>query len=463
MSMIAARLERMPFARVHRQLLLMGGLGYTFDGMDGAIVAFVLPALSSLWALTSVEIGVLASANFIGYLVGAFCAGNFGDLIGRRRVMMWALAIFCLASLVTAFATSWRMFFWWRILAGVGTGAESAIVAPFLSEFVASRYRGKFIGALAGFFSFGFLGAAILGRLLVPAASWGWQVAIVITALPIVMLLWWRRALPESPRWLETRGRIQEAEVIVEKFEQAIEKELGRPLPAPAADTAQAPRPVSKGTLFSNLRALWSPGLARVTAMTWLVWLSITFCYYAFFSWIPSLMVKNGLTITKSFNYSIAIYAAQVPGYYSAAFLNERFGRQAVISVYMVLGGLSAIVLSLTRDNLVIMIAGVCLSFFMNGTYAGLYAYTPELFPTEVRATGMGVASSIGRIGAISAPIIVGYVFPWAGFAGVFGMTTVVLLAGAVSVLVLGVHTRGKSLEQIAVEELGGTRKGAKA
>jgi putative MFS transporter len=328
---------------------------------------------------------------------------------------------------------------------------------------VASRYRGKFIGALAGFFSFGFLGAAILGRLLVPAASWGWQVAIVITALPIVMLLWWRRALPESPRWLETRGRIQEAEVIVEKFEQAIEKELGRPLPAPAADTAQAPRPVSKGTLFSNLRALWSPGLARVTAMTWLVWLSITFCYYAFFSWIPSLMVKNGLTITKSFNYSIAIYAAQVPGYYSAAFLNERFGRQAVISVYMVLGGLSAIVLSLTRDNLVIMIAGVCLSFFMNGTYAGLYAYTPELFPTEVRATGMGVASSIGRIGAISAPIIVGYVFPWAGFAGVFGMTTVVLLAGAVSVLVLGVHTRGKSLEQIAVEELGGTRKGAKA
>ena len=110
MSMIAARLERLPFAGVHRQLLLMGGLGYTFDGMDGAIVAFVLPALSSLWALTSVEIGVLASANFIGYLVGAFCAGNFGDLIGRRRVMMWALAIFCLASLVTAFATSWPMF-----------------------------------------------------------------------------------------------------------------------------------------------------------------------------------------------------------------------------------------------------------------------------------------------------------------------------------------------------------------
>ena len=455
MSRIAARLERLPFARPHRRLLLMGGLGYTFDGLDAAIVAFVLPALTALWSLTSVETGVLASANFIGYFVGAFCAGNFGDLIGRRRVMMSALAIFCLASLVTAFATSWSMFFWWRILAGMGTGAESAIVAPFLSEFVASRYRGRFIGALAGFFSFGFLGAALLGRAMVPAGPWGWRAAIVVTALPIVMLLWWRRALPESPRWLETRGRIQEAEAIVDRFEQSIERELGRPLPPPSAQLPQAPRPVSRGTLFSNLRALWSRQLARITAMTWLAWLSITFCYYSFFSWIPSLMVKNGLTITKSFNYSIAIYAAQVPGYYSAAFFNERFGRQATISVYMILGGVSALALSLTHSNFGIMVAGVCLSFFMNGTYAGLYAYTPELFPTQVRATGMGVASAIGRIGAISAPIIVGYVFPLAGFAGVFGITTIILLAGAISVIVLGVRTRGKSLEEIAAEELG--------
>lgn len=461
MSMIGARLERMPYARPHRQLLLMGGLGYTFDGLDGAIVAFVLPALTSLWSLSSVQTGVLASANFIGYLVGAFCAGTCGDLIGRRKVMMWALAIFCLASLVTAFATSWPMFFWWRIVAGVGTGAESAIVAPYLSEFVASRYRGKFIGSLAGFFSFGFLGAAVLGRFLVPSASWGWQAAIVVTALPIVMLLWWRRALPESPRWLETRGRIAEAEAIVTSFEHSIEEELGRPLPPASDQLAQAQRAVSRGTIFSNLKALWSPQLARITAMTWLVWLSITFCYYSFFSWIPSLMVKNGLTITKSFNYSIAIYAAQVPGYYSAAFFNERFGRQATISVYMILGGVSAIALSLTRDNFWIMVAGVCLSFFMNGTYAGLYAYTPELFPTQVRATGMGVASAIGRIGAISAPIIVGFVFPRVGFAGVFGMTTAVLLTGALSVIVLGVHTRGKSLEEIAAEELGGEKKSA--
>ena len=211
MVSIADRLERLPFARFHRRLLLLGGLGYSFDALDAAIVAFVLPALIAQWSLSGVQAGVLASATYAGYFVGAFVAGTAGDIVGRRRIMMYALVVYCAASLVSAFATSPRWFFAARMVAGVGIGAESAIIAPFLAEFVASSYRGRFIGALAGFFSFGFLAAALLGYLVVPAGPWGWRLAIGITAAPVVLLLWWRRALPESPRWLESQGRHAES------------------------------------------------------------------------------------------------------------------------------------------------------------------------------------------------------------------------------------------------------------
>lgn len=457
MSQIAARLERLPFSGFHKRLLVMGGLGYSFDAMDGAIIAFVLPVLIGLWSLSNFDAGIVASATYIGYFFGALVSGMAGDLIGRRIIMMWALAIFCLASLASAFATSWPVFFGLRIIAGFGIGAESVIIAPFLSEFVASRYRGSFVGSLAGFFSFGFLGAAVLGYLLVPAADWGWQLAIVITALPIFLLLWWRKALPESPRWLESEGRHKEADAVLLAIEQEVSQQQRHPLPeveitATAVETNQAA--VESKSVGKNLAALWSPGMARITTMTWLLWTSITFSYYSFFTWIPTLLVQSGMTITQSFSYSLGIYAAQIPGYYSAAYFNERIGRRSTIVSYLLLGSLSAIALATSTSDAQAVTASVFLSLFMNGTYAGVYAYTAEVFPTAIRTTGAGVASAIGRLSAICAPVLVGIIFPLWGFAGVFSVTTVVLLIGALAVVLLGVSTKGRSLEAITADEL---------
>jgi len=454
MTMLSARIERLPFSGFHRRLLLMGGLGYSFDAMDAAVIAFVLPVLRTAWGLSSVQIGVLASANFIGFFFGALAAGSCGDLIGRRKVMMSALAIYCVASLFSGMVNDWTAFLALRIVAGFGAGAESAIIAPYLSEFVARRYRGAFTGALAGFFSFGFVAAALLGYFIVPAHAEGWRIVIFITATPVVLLLWWRRALPESPRWLESQGRQAEAQVIVDAMESDTVRR-GHALPALNAEDLAAPPPsTSRGSLLQNYRTLLSRKLLRISSMTWLMWLSITFSYYAFFTWIPSLLIQNGMTITKSFGYSLVIYVAQIPGYFSAAWFNERIGRQATIVSYMLLGGLSALGLAFTHSDAQIILAGVLLSFFMNGTYAGVYAYTPEVFPTHVRTTGSGLASAIGRIGGITAPILVGFIFPTLGFAGVFGMTTAVLLLGAAAVTSMGIPTRGRSLEAIAAAEL---------
>ena len=161
------------------------------------------------------------------------------------------------------------------------------------------------------------------------------------------------------------------------------------------------------------------------------LWFVITFSYYGFFSWIPTLLINRGVTVTTSFSFSIIIYVAQVPGYFSAALCNEKLDRRRTIAIYLVGSAISAFLLSQSDTSFTIVASGALLSFFLNGVYAGLYAYTPEVFPTWVRTTATGMSSAFGRIGSITAPAIIGFFAAALGFAGVFTMTTVVLLAGS--------------------------------
>lgn len=449
---VLQRLDRLPLSRPHRKLLVIGGLGYTFDGMDAAVVAFLLPAAKSTWHLTNGQLGLIGSATPFGFLFGAALAGVLGDRIGRRTVMMSALAVYCVFSVVAAVAPAYPIFLAARVLAGMGSGAESAIIAPYLSEFVPAARRGWFVGALAGFFSFGFVGAALLGRFLVPTVPEGWRWCQVVTAIPIVMLLWWRRTLPESPRYLLAKGRTAEAEAVVARLEEQVVAATGRPLePVTAADVraTAAPGVQQDAGVGPALRFLWGRSMAQRTAVTWLIWFVITFSYYGFFSWIPTLLVERGITVTKSFSFSIIIYLAQIPGYFSAAWVSERIDRKNTIALYLAGSAISAYWLSQTSTAVSITIAGAFLSFFLNGTYAGVYAYTPEVFPTWVRATGTGLSSAFGRIGSILAPSIIGFFAVSLGFAGVFGMTTIVLAVGVAAVLLFGVRTAGRSLETL--------------
>jgi putative MFS transporter len=456
-------------SRAHLGLLFQGGLGYTFDGMDGAIVAFILPAAAAVFGLSHGEQGVLASSGLIGYLFGALVAGLLGDRIGRRRVMMYALAFYAVASLVAALAPNWPVLLSFRIIAGIGTGAEAAIIAPFLSEFVPGRHRGRFIGSLAGFFAFGFVFAALLGYFLVPPLAQGWRIVQAVTALPILLLLWWRRALPESPRYLLARGQLADADAVVSDLERRVARATGRALPpvpaeeeqagqvaVPVGDpvTARAPEQRVPGWLLA-VTQLWRGTLARQTATTWALWFSITFAYYGFFTFIPSLLIQQGLTISKSFGFSIAIYLAQIPGYYSAAFLSERLDRKGTIGGYLLGAALSAVGLATSAGNGQLLVFGILLSLFMNGTYACLYSYTPEVYPTAIRATGMGAASAFGRVGGILSPIIIGTAYTRLGFSGVFVLTCAVLAIGVLAVLVLGVSTKGRTLEDIAAQTAG--------
>ena len=458
MTMLA-RLDRLPLCRPHYVLLVMGGLGYTFDGMDAAIVAFLLPSAQKEWGLSSGQLGIRVGDAVWVPLRRRDCRDPWGPdrAAGGDDV--------CAALLLRVHdprcrSAQLRDFVAARVLAGLGTGAESAIIAPFLAEFVPASRRGWFLGALAGFFSFGFVGAALIGRFVVPTSDQGWRWAQVITALPVLLLLWWRRSLPESPRYLLLRGRTQEAEQVVADFERRAELATGSPLPplpASAAEDAGRVTEAEEGRksppLSGALRFLWSHEMARRTAVVWTLWFVITFSYYGFFSWIPTLLIERGITVTRSFEFSIIIYAAQIPGYFSAAWCNERLDRRRTIAIYLVGSAISAFVLSQVATSAAIVAAGAVLSFFLNGVYAGLYAYTPEVFPTWVRATGTGLSSAFGRIGSITAPAIIGFFAAALGFGGVFTMTTVVLAVGVVVVLVFGLHTAGRGLEELTETE----------
>lgn len=452
---ILRRLERLPMTWVQGRLLVMGGFGYLFDASSTAILAFIMPPAAALFRLTNTQTGLLGSSALIGFLFGALFAGALGDLIGRRSVMMYALAIYCIASLFAAMARSWEFLFWARVAAGIGTGAETAIIAPFLSEFIQGKYRGRYIGSLAGFIPAGWVFAALLGYWLIPASRSGWRTVQVVTALPIVMVLWWRRSLPESPRWLIQQGRSVEAARVVSRLEEETARRSARPLPA--SDTVVIPQVSMRrgGFVLQNLRALWNRNMYRTTSMLWILWVAFIFSYYGFFTWIPSLLMKQGLTMTQSFGHSIIIFLAQIPGCFFAAFLSEKLDRKWTIILFMVGAGISALWMAGFRTEETITLFGSFLSFFMAGISAVIYIYTSEVYPTAFRATGGGVASAVGRLGGILAPILIGFLFARIGLGGVFGMITAVLLVGAVAVGLMGVHTSGKTLEEITVEEAG--------
>jgi putative MFS transporter len=452
---LAARLDRLPVSRFHYRLLAAGGLGYTFDAMDGAIVAFIMPPVTKQWGLSSWETGVLGSSLLIGFLFGAFFAGVLGDRIGRKKVMVTALGVYCVASVVAAFAPSFWVLFAARVIAGVGTGAESAIIAPYLAEFVPTRVRGRYIGSLAGFFAFGFVFASLLGYFIVRSGPDGWRWVQLITAVPIVMVLWWRRSLPESPRYLHVRGRTAEAEQVVREVEDSVRASTGKPLPPVDSVPAEPELPVAHGSILANLKALFHGGLRRTTFATWIYWFVAIFTYYGFFTWIPSLLVNRGFDISKSFAFSILIYLAQIPGYYSAAFISERLERKWTIVLYLSGGAVAAWGLANADSTVQIVVWGMVLSFFMNGNAALEYTYTSEIYPTAIRTTGLGVASAIGRVGGVIAPLLIGFSYSSVGFGGVFGMLLVLLVLGAVVVAVFGQRTTGRSLERIGQDTIG--------
>lgn len=401
---ISARLDALPVNRKHRKVLIGSGVGWALDAMDVGLISFIIAALAQQWNLTSGQTGLFVSIGFVGMAIGAGLGGLLADRIGRKQVFALTLLIYGLATGASALAGGLTALLILRFFVGLGLGAELPVASTYVSEFAPARIRGRLIVILEAFWALGWTAAAVIGYFVVPVSENGWRWAFAIGAVPALYAFVVRWALPESPRWLASRGRMTEAEAIVADFESEsvhVSRETSAPRQAPVEAT-----PIAKSA-GGRLGALWSPEFRVRTIAIWTVWLCVNFSYYGAFIWIPSILVDSGFSLVRSFGFTLIITLAQLPGYAVAAWLIEKWGRKPTLSVFLVGSAVSAVAFGTAQSVPMVIGAGMALSFFNLGAWGALYAITPEIYPTSLRGTGSGWAAGVGRIASIVAPLTV--------------------------------------------------------
>ena len=391
-----------------RKLLWVSGTGWMFDAMDVGMLSFIIAALSVEWSLTPQQMGWIGSVQSIGMAVGALVFGLMSDRIGRKNVFIITLLMFSIGSGISAFSTTITVFLVLRFFIGMGLGGELPVASTLVSESVPAEKRGQIVVLLESFWAAGWLVAAVISYFIIP--RYGWSIALLISATPALYALYLRMGLPDSPR-----------------FEAIKEKE--------------------KISAFQSLANLWTNEYRRRTTMLWIVWFCVVFSYYGMFLWLPSVMVLKGFSLIKSFGYVLIMTLAQLPGYFTAAWCIERFGRKFVLSVYLIGTAISALLFGNAESTALLITSGILLSFFNLGAWGGLYAYTPEQYPTIIRGTGSGSAAAFGRLGGVLGPLLVGYlVTQGTPISTIFTIFCISIFVAALAVIFLGKETKNKVL-----------------
>ena len=437
------RLDRLPFTRRHGRILASSGLGWALDAMDVGLVSFVIAALAVQWTLSPQETSLIVAIGFAGMALGGTIGGLLSDRIGRRAVFAITLLVFGIATGLSALAWSVGALLVLRFLAGFGLGAELPVASTYVSEFAPPRIRGRIIVLLEGFWAIGWILAALIGFLVIPGNPDGWRWALLIGAVPAVYAAIIRFGLPESVRFLESRGRFAEAERVVRDFEAS----AGVASPVGTGDLEDAALTTAeKLGVRRRLALLWTPGRRRSSAALWIVWFCVNFSYYGAFIWIPSILHAAGYDLVRSFGFTLIITLAQLPGYAVAAWLIEVWGRRPTLAVFLLGSAASAVAFGTASTEGAIIGFGMALSFFNLGAWGALYAITPEQYPTAIRGTGAGWAAGVGRIASIIAPLLVPVMLAAGGAPLLFVVFSVFFIIAAAAALML-VDRRGRSLE----------------
>jgi len=441
---IAARIDRLPNTPMMKKVLFLTGIGWMFDAMDQGMVSGVMAAIGKEWMLTTDQLGLLGSSGMLGMALGAAISGMAADKFGRRAVVMYTLIIYGAASALAGFSTSFGMLLVLRFLTGFGLGGELPAASTLVSEYSPTKVRGRNVVILESFWAWGWILAALVAYMLIPV--YGWRMAFWVGAVPALYAAYLRRSVPESPRYLESAGKTAEAEELVSRME----KEAGIEPYVPSGPAEKAQTEAAKVTFLS----LWSKKYIMTTIVLWVIWFGINFGYYGFVLWTPTLLVVKGFALVKSFEFTLIMCLAQLPGYYSAAWLVEKVGRKAVLSTYFAGTALASWLFGHASSSGEVLAFGCMLYFFSLGAWGCVYAYTPEVYPTPARASGTGWASAFGRLGAFIAPFIVPVIYrsygAGKGYTYVFIMLTAVFAAVSLIVAALGRETMGKSLEEIS-------------
>jgi MFS transporter, putative metabolite:H+ symporter len=443
---IAARLERLPMGGLRTKARLIVGTATFFDGFDAISIAQAMPVLVGLWKLSPGDVGLLISAGFFGQCIGAFCIPWLAERMGRLRMMTFTIALFGIASLACGFTWDFHSMAVARFVQGLGLGGEVSCAATYINEIARSRGRGRFFLLYEMVFGIGAFIAGILGSWVVP--SFGWQWIFFIGALPAFLALVLRLVLPESPRWLAAHGRFAEADAIVAGMERDAVARTGTPLPA--ADPMSIPPPVAQKT---NWREVLAPLYRRRTLVIWSVWFCAFFVSQGVNSWLPTLYRTLLHTdVRTALQYGYIATGMSLTGNIVAATIIDWMGRPRYMAMALPLGGLPLLILAyvgLHSEHGLLIAAS--LSYMWTGSISiVLYLYTPELYPTRMRAMGCGFGATWRNVATTTSPLLIGYVL------GSFGVNYVFLMLGSVPfiamiiILFFGTETTGRVLEEVS-------------
>ncbi|MFF5897857.1 MFS transporter [Streptomyces argenteolus] len=441
---IAARLERLPHSRWHIKVRFLIGAVTFFEAFDQLLAASALPVLMKEWDLTTGQATFAVTSASVGMLLGALVAGWLGDHIGRVRTVALGVAVTGAASLAVAFSGSIETFSLFRFVQGLGIGGVVPVAATYINEIARSDKRGRFVLLYEMIFPAGLAAATLLAVWVVP--SFGWRAMFVVGALPVLIAALLPRHVEESPRWLLSRGRTAEAEAAIARIEAQVARATAEELPAPApsADAQEEP----KGTLMDLFRGRY----LRRTAVLSGLWFVAYYVNHGISTWLPSLYTKEfDLDLTTALVYTLLSNITGLLGTFVVAMLVDRIGRRpaligAFVGTVLSLGVLA--VAGATSGGQVALFAS-CTTFFLYAINAGLYLYSPEMYPTFNRAKGAAFGGLWNRIGVILGPVTVGAIIGSGGsLALVFAQLAVMGAVGAV-IAWFAIETKGKTLEEL--------------
>ena len=453
-GMISARIDRLPATRTIWTIIVLLGFGMFFELYDLLFSAYVAPSLVKSGVLTAATAGLFGTtgvasfiaALFTGLFIGTILCGFLADRLGRRAIFTWSLLWYSAANIMVALQHDAAGLNLWRLISGVGLGVEIVTIGAYLSELAPKGLRGR---AFAVNQAIGFVCVPLvsfLAWLLVPRAplgleGWRWVVLIGALAAPVVVFL--RRGLPESPRWLAKHGDLAEADRVLSALEAKVEAEYGRPLPPPGPEQSVSPA--------SSFLDLWLPGVRGRVILMSVFNIFQTIGYYGFNNWVPSLLIRQGITVSHSLGYTTVIALAAPLGPLIGFFLGDRFERKWIIVASAGAILICGLIFGQARGSALIIAMGVMLTLAANIMSFSFHAYQQELFPTGIRARAAGFVYSWSRLSVIFSSFIIAFVLARSGALGVF-----VFIAAAMGVVMATIGAFGPRTTNLALEKIAG-------
>ncbi len=448
---ISTRLDTLPFLPFHWRVAGILATGTLFDAFDSLSIGAAITMIVATFSLDFQSTGALISAAFAGQFVGAIAFGYIGERIGRKWAFVIALTIFGICSIAAALAQSIDQLLLARVIQGLGLGAEVPVAAALFAEFVRGNARGFFIMMYESAFVWGiFLApAAALGCYSLFGPALGWRVLFAIGGVPLIVAVLAIWKLPESPRWLASKGRLGEAQSVVATMEAEAAR-LGKAL-LPAKRVAVSPQTTSFSELFRGI-------YRKRTFVAWTMWFSSYFVSNGFSSWAPTLYMKiGGLPAADAIFLSILTGAVQLTTCYLFAISVDKLGRVPLFTGGFVLAAVAAIAGAIVTGPLGVrgweplLICGTIMIIGTSVNSLGVYLYTPELYPTRMRAWATATGSSTNRLGSFTAPWVVGWVLAeYANIALIFALFAVVGTVAAAVIWFFGEETKRRVLEELS-------------